>query len=114
AAGADVGDAVAIRIGATGRGGESEVSAEAVGAAEAGAFAEKHEADFGPEDFADLILQRDAGVARDDERCELPAALAQQREQRGEERFALGIRGERGKAVRNDDREVAARTALRS
>ena len=80
-AGADIGDAVAIGIGFSGDGTMGEISAETVGAAEAGTFAEQDQRDSRAEDFADFILQRDAGVPRDDERSKAPLVGAKAREQ---------------------------------
>jgi len=104
---ADVGDAIAVGIGSGDEGGVDEVGAEAVGGAKAGAFAQKDEGDSGFEEGADFILQRDAGVTRYDERGKGPAAGANQGQERGQQRLALGGNGVCGEAVGDDDHKVA-------
>src|SRR5579864_407799 len=75
AGGADVGDAVALGVGVAGARIEYEISAQAVGRAQAGAFAEEDEAGLGVNEFADVNLQADAGVNGEDQRGEADAGL---------------------------------------
>jgi hypothetical protein len=105
-AGADVGNAIAGGVGQARLGSVGEVSAEAVDGAEAGSFAEEHEAELGVEQSPDFILERDSAVRDDDQGREGPVAYAEQREQGGQKRRNMGG-GEAGEAVGDDDDEIA-------
>jgi hypothetical protein len=108
-AGADIGDAVAIGIGFAGDGTVSEISAETVGAAEAGTFAEQNQGDLRAENFADFILQRDPGVLCDDDRSQASPFGAEEREQGAKQGFRLRVGRERGEPVGNDDNKIRGR-----
>jgi hypothetical protein len=73
ALGADVGDAVAFGVGASGSGRPGEVGSEGVGGAEAGALADEEEGEVGVEGLADGVGDGDAGLLGDDDRGEAPA-----------------------------------------
>jgi hypothetical protein len=109
AGGTDIRETIALGVGAAGARVEGEVGAEAVGCAETGAFAEEHEREAGAEERADLVLERDAGVADDTERREGETGGAEAREQRGEERWSLALGGEGGEAVADQHDEVGLR-----
>jgi len=62
---ADVGDAVALGVGASGAGLPGDVDAKGVGRAEAGALADEQNGELCAEDEADLIADGYAGLGDD-------------------------------------------------
>ena len=62
---ADVGDAVALCVGAAGTGLPGDVDAEGVGGAEAGAFADERDGELGVEELADLVADGYASLSDD-------------------------------------------------
>ena len=106
---ADIGYAIAIRVRFANGWTVSEIGAEAVGGAEAGAFAQEHEGDGGFEEHADFILQRDASLTRDDEGRKRPAAPVNEWQQRGQERLALGGDGVGREATGDNDGQIERR-----
>ena len=67
--GADVGDAVALGVGAAAARLPGEVDAEAVGGGQAGALADQHGDRFGAHRLADVVAERDASLFGHDDRC---------------------------------------------
>ena len=83
ALGADVGDAVAFSVGASGAGGPGKVGSEGVWGTEAGALADEEEGEVGVEGLADGVGDGDAGLLGDDDGGETPA-WREEREERVE------------------------------
>jgi len=104
---ADIGDAVPVGVGFSNPGPIGEVGAEAIGGAEAGTLAKEHEADAGAKDLSHLVLDGDAAMPDDDHGSQGPTAGGEQRDEGGKQLLRLDVGGEGGKAVRDDDGDVA-------
>lgn len=98
--GADVGDAVALGVGAAGPGRPGEVEAEAVGRGETGPFADEEDDLCCAEALADLVAHGYPALEDDMERREAPALqLAQKGVQ---QRRGVAFDGQGGEAVGHD------------
>jgi len=73
--GADIGDAVALGVGAARSRGPGDVGTEGVGRAEAGTFADEDDGCVGVEGLADLVGESYAGLLGDDDGCEAPGGI---------------------------------------
>jgi len=106
ACGADVGDAVAVGVGAAGSGIPGDVDAEGVGRAEARTLANEDDGEAGLEEGADVVGDGDAGLGGDAEGAE-GLVLGQRGEESGEEGDGVVLDGCGGEAVGDDEDDVA-------
>ncbi|AFP37990.1 hypothetical protein MSMEI_1517 [Mycolicibacterium smegmatis MC2 155] len=104
----DVGDAVAVGVGAARLRQMGQIDAETVGDAEPGPLADDHQkrADAGLR--ADVIAQADAGLRGDDRRCQCVAVL-QPFHQGLEQRRAMVVEPHGRQPVGEDESDVGAR-----
>src|SRR3954468_19902336 len=68
----NIGDAIALGIGAADLRSPGEVGAEAIGRAESGAFANQDYGETGSDAFADFVTNSHAALADDADRCDAP------------------------------------------
>jgi hypothetical protein len=106
AGGADVGDAVAVGVGAAGSGIPGDVDAEGVWGAEAGALANENDGELGVEDGADVVGDGDACLGGDAKGAE-GLAWGQRGMEGGEEGDGVAADGCGGEAVGDDEEDVA-------
>src|SRR5277367_5233662 len=106
--GANVGDAVAVGVGAAWLRIPGDVDAEAVWGAEAGSFADQDYADFCGENFTDGIGDGYAGLFNNADGRDAPLGI-EQRQGGVEKRTSVAIDGQSGKAVRNYKYDVRGR-----
>jgi len=71
----DVRDAVAVRVGASGRRAIGQVDAQTVGDREPRAFTDEHQNRCDAEGLADMVAERHAGLGGDDQRGDPVAAV---------------------------------------
>ena len=106
ACGADVGDAVAVGVGAAGSGIPGDVDAEGVWGAEAGTLADEDDGELGVEEGADVVGDGYACLGGDAERAE-SLVRGQRGEESGEEGDGVAVDGCGGEAVGDDEEDVA-------
>ena len=104
---ADVGEAVAVAVGAVGVRVPGEVGSEAVGRRETGALPDKDKAEGGAEGRSDGVCDGDAGLLNEGEGGKGPVGSDELREKVREERDGVALDGECGEAVGDDDGEIA-------
>jgi len=95
--GADVGDAVAFGVVASGPGGPGEIEAKAVGRGEAGTFADEEDDQCCAEALADLVAHGYPALEDDMERGETPALEPGQKGV--QQRRSVPCNGQGGEAV---------------
>lgn len=106
AAGMDVRDQVAVRVGVAGLRPVGHVRREAVGGRQAGAFSDQEDGHSGGEHLADVVEDSDAAVSGDKGLAASPAAsLRAFREGRQQVRDLTDDRGD-GKSVTDGDLEI--------
>src|SRR5271170_229362 len=105
--GANVGDAVAVGVGAAWVRIPGDVDAEAVWGAEAGSFADQDYADFCGENFTDGIGDGYASLFHHADGRDAPLGI-EQRQKRVEKRKSMAVDGQSGKAVGDYKYDVAS------
>ncbi len=108
----DIGDAIALGVGAADLWRESHVGAEAIGCRQARALADQHQDHLGAENRADLVAERDARAACDHGTADLDSIEAQSRDEVLDQRDGMGVDRRRRQAVADHDREPARIPAM--
>jgi hypothetical protein len=104
---ADVGQAVAVGVGAVGVRMPGEIGSEAVGRGEAGTFADEDEAEAGSEMETDGVADGDPALLYQSKRGDGPACDEELREKMCEQGDGVALDGQSREAIGDDDGEIS-------